>query len=1122
MNLFKQYYNQDVLKELLQDKIKLNQAINETGGYVLYLMEQNKMKPNLDLFFDNNDISAYALQFVLKNYTDFTTEQKRVLNNYQNQYKNYDHEKEEFKPSDDEPTFENHDIEYYLKNKLTPPKNSILTFELIKAYSKEISDILSNEDIVMERVLKTSMKPFTLKEVFAIDKKFIKKHPYILNYYPQYFENQEFKNYFKEIMLAPGQRVGVHNFEHYHFTEDDKELLYSLIGNRYRADYDDMLKLHGAKDIISKTDFFEKLNSNDITYFTDEETLENKELIQNRWLQGFDRNDKKDKTLFKYDYFSKLVSTDSNLSQFKIIVSPQYFASLVEKTDDVSLNSVYKEDTQTREKMAYFEKLSLNYLFENPKDYYKFRLSSILGKLFENYYSEEKQQLAQQFYEVVMPEAFKNDGFLHLSGRYNHIIDNHSIQFIDTLVKTHPSINLLYVLLDTYTNYSDDNRDNRKKELAKELKTHINNLIPLVNEEDAKTLVKAFNYKKPITTLYNNSVERQAFESNFLNHGYDLKMNESIKSLVLSIDKSMLTHILKENIQLDTEDYQRVLRNSKNDKDALNFITKYTQKNRDVILSNEELVREILAHPKAQNIIEIDNSKEEQKAYANYLVNYEKIFKLNKLSTKLKSDNDPEKEVIYEKKRTIEKEQEELTKKISLSFIQTKTEELIQSKDLKSLCALSSLRLFEYEKFNHFVYNASFKDTLQFVDNEYFMHIASSQMGYEDKSTFSFGKYSEKETYELATKVLPYIDIKEGKREKEKITRYFKNSNKEYLKDFFIDYLSNELFYSYRLKDSLNGAKFSNDEILKAYINAEKTNFFSDTDVNAGYSHVLRDFYEDDKEKYFDMLAKTKDAYPKLYLLLTHHEITNQFYDWGEGIVRDEAAMHFYIDTYDTNVILKGIDFILDEIKENRPPYNSKLAAHAVIQALYSTYYDKDTPNGREYYSLFSNEYIHELMTSVWHKAPLFILERHRMGEIDNIGEYIVQNMKDFDSEKMPLDFLYPNWNLKSDYFRVEADHTKASILTIFNGMMDYYIKSNQNEKLDYMIFLVERAKYFSDNINYHHHPENLSFDSCSNLVEVIFENDAIMDKIKNYKLKSMLDNTIEIQEIKPKKSKKI
>lgn len=1129
MELFKHYHNQTFLNQIAQDKDLLQKSIKETGGFVLYLMEQNKIFPQVDYFFEDNAMPVYAVQFVLKNYTKLSIEQQRILIEYQNKYSNYNYETDDFKEvaHDEVPVVPvEQDIEYYLKNKLSLPKQSTLTFELIQAYHKELHAILSNEDIATERVIRKSMKDFTIEQFFALDKGFVNKHPYMFDYFPQYFSNPEFKAYFKEIMLSDKRRLGLHHFENYTFEKEDTELLHFLIGDRFAPDYKDVAKLNGAEKILPKIEFFQKINPLDISYFTDEELIENKEAIQLRWLQSFDKENKKRRNStaeLGYEHLGKVFSVKGSLEQFKIMMNDDYFAQLISKIDDAHLHSIYKDDQDTREKINYFKTLTFDYLNTHPKEYYKFSMSNMIDDLFQNYFRQDKVERAKQFYETVIPETLKGDGFVNLTGKYHPMINHHSVAFMADLVKNYPSINLLLVLLDSY----QVNVDAKKEHIAKELKEHINNLIPLVNAEDAKQVLKAFNYKKPLKILYNNDNPRGSDSVNFLNHNNDLaNMSKHTKSIILDMDKHLLTHILNNNIVLSDEEYATLLNNSKTDKITFSFIQKYTQKNKDTILANEAHVTRILAHPKAQDIVAIDNSQNEQKAYIQFIQNSDKYWQLSELEDKLNSKNEAEKDVIYQKKQQIEKENEALLPKLSLSFITNKTDELLKQHDFKSLHALSKTRLFEHEKFQNYAQTLPFKDLIRFVDNEHFMTLCSYKMGYNDESTFSFGKYSNNETYQLAQKVLAYVEKNQGSKrnDREKMTWYFKEANKEGLKQFFIDYLPNELFYSYTLRGCLKGIQYTNEEILNAYINAEKTNFFSDKDVNARFCHTLSDFFKDNEEQYLQMLELTKEAHPKLYLLLTYNDVCSQFSDKEfPDMNRDESKMHYYVKHFDEKAILKGVHIILDEMEKDDSNYNQKLAANVITQALYSSYFDKDTGNGREYFSLFSDERVHEMMVSIWNKAPLFILERHHLGTHNNLGQYIVEHIREFDNDRMPLDFIYPNFSLKPDYFKSDNESTKQNILTIFNGFMDYYIKSEQFDKLDYMIFLVDRAKFFSDKISYEYRPDNLHFNSHDEIIDIIFEDDATLDKIKNYKFKSMLDNTVEVQEaVKPKKTKKI
>jgi hypothetical protein len=1125
-NLFKQYHNKEFLNQIAQDKEQLNKSIEETGGFVLYLMEQNKILPQIDFFFNDDNMSVYAVQFVLKNYKNFSTEQQRVLVSLQNQYQNYDYETDEYKAvayEEDNSVAVEHDIEYYLKNKLSLPKQATLTFELIQTYHKEIHAILANEDIATERVVKKSMKGFTIEQFFALDKSFVKKHPYMFDYFPQYFSNSEFKAYFKEVMLDPKSKFkpGLHNFQNYIFEKEDKELLYSLIEGRYSQQYKDIVSLHGATDLISKMEFFNRLSPLDISYFTDEELIENKEAIRERWLKGFDKEGKQRR---RDEFFSKILQSESSLEQFKIVFTPEFFTSLAKNAEDLDPHSVYRDDEATRKKVKYFNDLGFNYMIQNPKEYYKFNLDHTIHNLFENYFRrEDKVEKAKLFYNTVIPEALKQQGFLNLTGKYNSTINQNSIEFISDIVKNHPSINLLYVLLNTHDYLIEDNK---KEYVPKKLKECINELIPLVNGEDAKQLVEAFNYKKPITIFYNNNNARGSESVNFLNHNNNLNtIDKYVKSIVLDVDKKLLSHILKNNVILSNDDYAKLLKNSESDKETFKFIKQYTQKNKENILSNDELVSQILQHSKSKEIIVIDNSENEEKAYEQYIRNFDNLLQLENIYKKLNKKDEAEREVIYQKKNTLETENRELSKKLSLSFIEHKIDVLFKEKNFKCLNALSHTQSFDHQRFNDYVSRAPFEDIINSVQDDSFMELCSYKMGYNDESNFSFAEYNIKQTYELAQKVFSYLEKNEEnftRSNKEKIIRYFKTANKEGLKEFFIDYLSNEIFYSYSLRDFIGKNNYTNEQILRAYVNAEKTNFFSDQDVNARFCHTLSDFFNNNEAQYLEMLALTKETYPKFYLLLTYNDVGAQFSEKNEQMTKDESKMHYYVQHFDEKAILKGVDIIFDEMKQGNPEYNQKLAASVITQVIYNSYYDKDIGNSREYFTLFSDERVHDLIVNIWQKAPLFILERHRVGLINNIGQYIASHIKEFDNDNMPLSFIYPDFNVRPEYLRLDNDEHKHMVIEIFNAFMDFYTVSSQYDKLDYMIFLIERAKFIEENINYGSKPENLHFNSSDSIVEIIMADDATMDRIKNYKLKSMLDTTVEVQEAKPKKSKKI
>ena len=72
----KELSNKTYLQSLLNDKEKLNAEIEKTGGYVLYLMEQENLFPKKEDLLEKENI--FALNFILKHYELEKSEIKKL------------------------------------------------------------------------------------------------------------------------------------------------------------------------------------------------------------------------------------------------------------------------------------------------------------------------------------------------------------------------------------------------------------------------------------------------------------------------------------------------------------------------------------------------------------------------------------------------------------------------------------------------------------------------------------------------------------------------------------------------------------------------------------------------------------------------------------------------------------------------------------------------------------------------------------------------------------------------------------------------------------------------------------------------------------------------------------
>ena len=336
--------------------------------------------------------------------------------------------------------------------------------------------------------------------------------------------------------------------------------------------------------------------------------------------------------------------------------------------------------------------------------------------------------------------------------------------------------------------------------------------------------------------------------------------------------------------------------------------------------------------------------------------------------------------------------------------------------------------------------------------------------------------------------------------------QFFHPANRQFLKDFICSHMSRDLFFGYDLapsapvrvdEGSLIDGTYSTHQLLNAYLNLEReSSIFADNEVNAHFPVVFRYNFFNNFESYQKMLQLCK-AYPKLYTIMAHREAIESVISLDEQKrsqkSRDQMISEFFIDNFDISIILKGIQEIIEDMgvavnhqsQESQnavEAINPKLCSRQIASIIHNTYFeitDINSPTGYKNNSHFSLENSKKLFSLLLQKAPLLVATLSHIGSIaspveevrHNLFEYIDQSMT---GKELIHHFLFPQENLHDEYFSLysqpvqnEKNSSQIFVQALFEGLLSAFIKNNDLESINYLIYLLEQNTFLTTGINY-------------------------------------------------------
>lgn len=1137
-------YSNDYFIELISNQEKLNNEIQKTRGYILEVLKKHKLTIPLDYLLDN--LSIYSLQFIYKNY-NLNEEHKIILKNYFNDdfYKNH-------QDIDVILTLHENTIIEHLKTKQFLPNQTLFSLKTLIQYRNEINTYIENYDNG-EIIYRNSFSKLTFSEIMRIDFNLIDF--YVLpSLNKAFFDNPKFKQKFKKSVLNLIEQGKYSNsafhfglMKKYPFTEDDFSFLQLLLNinkeNFIDHKYSQYSYLLGFNNLISKEYFFQNYNSNDLSLFNLNETKKHKKLIQDQYINMESFN------------IIRLIQSDCSIEQLKLIFD-NFFLEEIFYNKDLSINRKLDVKNEFANKHLYIVNLLIDKIIENPNISDK-KKESVLQygfKLINEFYYNDiyddvlLNPVTNKLYEIL-PTVLTNNNILEILSYSNCIFNEKTKDYFINYIKKETSINQYLLLISFYKKYSKAETNNSFFQLIKE---NINDLGTKLNSIDVNKILAYYDLKnefKTETLQFNKNNTNSIISINqshnilrYKNMPYEDLSEQMIKTLIF-IEPNFISHINKNNYLLPENTILSLLYyvknlNEYNDKNLIvNFLNDYFIKNKLVIEENSKLIYQIKKSSFSNLFLLYKNDSLLESYFDEYIKNSKNIFFMNK-SMEQKSIFQEQYNEFSSKKELLEASNNDLINQLDIVFLHKKCDSLINQHNFENLYLLKNYeRAFDNnyirKAFIKYCNHSSFEELINNSNNLYFVELLKQTMSYDNTTDIVFLDFGKEKNILLAKKLLPHI-------KNISLLRYFTNT--DFAKDLAIECFPQEIFFSYDLTiandDSFFKEKtlihdfYSNDEVILAYDNIEKKhNIFQVKDINASYYHFFNNNYKN-REKEFLELVELSKTRPKLYSMLAQFDVINNFSSYQSDDSVYKQAMNYFIKHFDFDIILKGIETILDEInnysqyiylqedeEQSRTiSFYQKIATSTILNNIYLTYYDVieseyTNSSNTKYKSLMSVENTDKMITLLMKKAPLLLLSRNVIGAYDDIGTNIKCNItKYIQDENFINNFFYPKNTIKIDFLNIKDKNNDATkrLYNIVDGIIDFYEQNKDIYSLGYIKYLIKQKDFFETSLKYKYinidHEKN---DITDHIIDGIFSNENIINNINILESRLTLNNVI-------------
>jgi hypothetical protein len=1148
---FQIYANKEYLEHLAINKPELQNMIEQSQGYILNLMKEFDVLPELSLLLDSPSI--YALSFIENNYI-LDLKNKKTLTQLLKSYSknNTSQSHDESKLAD---LTEAQIIKHLVKGiKLPYPGFKInpapISAPNVNKYLKEIKyqyEINSG----IKRIMTNSIDTYSIEEILSLDRDFILETPDLMNLNSwskkQYMQDPRFARLYRDVIFHNHPEVRITPFFDYYFNdnEEDKALFDMVMNNTDRVDrpnYTKYQKIKGNHHYYDKEEYIKKFSPYDITDWTQEEMIENKDLLKDCWekiIAELNANaDEKDGYVEPFKLYEIIAHMspvtcqkvfDKTIVEFLLQKKVSIFFDWDEEDDSFERQEEYSNAHTNQD---WLEQQMFEILNEKPELMDK-EMAFSWGTAIdmtdkENYLSEKllthclsSDNLASFMRYTI--DYKKDIGFQNIEEykKFSNYYPGHGLirknaTMIDEMIENNPSVNLLFFLMNelafktteknvahnTYNNYQKLYEQNQK-------------LASLLPTKEVALMVEFFSSRPQLSLPIDHGLQGTDNEkalalvkngqNNFFNH-QQYKPDDNMKTLLLFTSPDYQQHLLSDTTTEELSDNVLLLLLNQL---QIKFLKNYMQKHPELLQDSADnsFIAEAKKLPFENQIFQWDEKKiQNQIDY--FFVEYEKIINLDrttryKQKEKWDSHRDMCSKLLYDiphhhlkkmYKKLIEEEQFFMLNHLredNLSNI-FPSSKLIAKNYLESQSASNLIRLFDNKQFFSFIYNL-------------------------DKAKFSYN-YNQDECFEIAKKMIAVIEYKKEKsfstkkyqNESEKgstIARYFEDNQKGFLNDFITTHLPLELwqqnydYFGWSEKYPLTG-----EHLIRAYEN-------SLAKEEAGeYSKTIT----------INMLAQNIEKLAQKYLSNEQGQIAfNQFLDYARNndsmlyavlsdgyiysIVYKDSQMYglqscssrhknwlenvFYKkDNEDYAILIDGYQKILQQ--------ESYLLKHTALYKTMETLDNLYSSAKKEFsISLIDREKTQNLVDMIYQDSPLLILDKNSWCGI-NLDSYR-KNWIENNQEKFIDSLLFHHEDLPSAYCE-----NKKDLIPLLEIVLDYQVAHHEYYQTGYLAYLFDTAQIFKKCAIQH--------DLSNNEIVKFFSTDSeLMKKIQSTHLYLKLNNQV-------------
>lgn len=1097
-------YTKSFLANLITGPDDLHDEIKNSRGYVLHLLEKEQLFPDINILFDK--LSPLSLNFIVKNY-ELEKEQIKILKPF---FSSLSSNKKM------NPDLSEDEVLEYLENNIELPRSLILKPEFINKHHKELIKQIDLNEYAYGDIMGNSVKKMSYEEFFSLDKNFLQRNLFFFEERKEWFSRKEFKDLYKELIYAENrrrkQKVDIYDFKNYHFAPDEGNFLEELLNNvsdfRWNG-YDGLLKIKGFSGLMPKMHFFEKYHHKDINIFTEEELGEYNDKIVDILSSRCKR-------------FSDLFYCSATPDKFKLIVNEKTLGTFLSSFKEFDFHISGSDDQDSKDKLSYLTRLGLEHMIanvENDNILKKFSIydavRSIEHKFEDRSADEDDKLIAVDFFKKVAPKIIKTKNFEELV-KYgsNYFVTRNTFGFVEELVESNPTPNLLFVLLHSYAVMREDGKNGRStfhNELVKESKKLIDKLALGLDEKNKPTIEKMasyYNYELPKGFCSGNK-KYSNVEDNFLNwnSAEQKSRGEFYTELLLEVDPDFSNFIINNKIKLHNNAIFFAINHVEQEK-WFNFLKDYNSVHNGELEKNEKLFLSLIKHPEASLLININNDAALNVLWNDFVV--------------ASYDKEDSREVYT------------LRDKMPFDFVQKKFSEVVQ---LNNFELLSNINKYlssgdHIQIFYNAVNKMDFNTVMKNLDDANFLSLIDKSISYENNTSISFSKFSDAENYKIAEKLL---DSGDKFKKPRALFSVFPEEKYGFIRRFVVEKMPLEVFFSYDLHPALGDKEsksfysgrvlidgmFAKEEILEAYRNVEKNEgLFANTDVNARLFSFFQHNFQKNEQEFLDLLEIARKDELKLYAILSDGNIFSDFARnrYGENTTRDEERMKYFKEHFDLEDVKKGLKLVIEEVKshsnddyDKKKEFNNSLAISVIDHVVYNTYYDKSGVSDYEYFSDFTKDENESLTKFLFDEVPMYLLSRHTIGDLHPLSKYIKENFSKFaiDGVDGVEHFLFPNPDFTANHFSLSgryADYLKD----IGNGFVDYHINRGNIDEIMYMSYLIQQNKFLSDEVDtsFRFKPEHGS--KYSEIVSFFGEDEEIVDKLKICETRFFLERVID------------